>query len=205
MWQIFVGLFCTVVGGAILFLITEKYLRPSLDGPIAVIDSPTTETRQPSMPPSSPHPQQSAPPTTSSDNSAKQPPLLPNSPGPEQSTPRATPAVTSVAAEPTYGDSITVQTEGRRAFATPTTYIKSFIAEPARIERGKFAVLGWVVDEAATRVSIDQGIGSVRSNAVSIVWPRDTTTYTVSATGPLGSYSTSVTVEVVPSPDTSAK
>jgi len=36
--QIFVGLFCTVIGGVILFFVVEKYVRPSVLSPVAATE-----------------------------------------------------------------------------------------------------------------------------------------------------------------------
>jgi peptidoglycan-associated lipoprotein len=52
MRQIFIGLFCTVVGGVILFVIIEQYVRPSLNNP--VVESHEAATKLPPLPTSGP-------------------------------------------------------------------------------------------------------------------------------------------------------
>lgn len=77
--------------------------------------------------------------------------------------------------------------------------IESFTAEPSRIERGQSATLGWSVANA-TDISLDQGLGAVQANGSRQVFPSNTTTYTLSAKGPGGEDSRSVTVEVTAPP-----
>lgn len=76
----------------------------------------------------------------------------------------------------------------------------SFSAEPSTIERGQSATLRWDVSNA-TDVTISPGVGTVNARGSRQVYPTDTTTYQLSATGPGGSNSDSATVTVtVPPP-----
>ncbi|PYT15282.1 MAG: peptidoglycan-associated lipoprotein Pal [Acidobacteria bacterium] len=77
----------------------------------------------------------------------------------------------------------------------PAVRIDSFTAEPRSIERGQSATLRWSVANA-TDISIDQNVGAVQANGTRQVFPSDSTTYTLAATGPGGTDSRSVTVDV---------
>ena len=78
--------------------------------------------------------------------------------------------------------------------------ITAFSADPSTIERGQSATLRWDVSDA-TDISIAPGVGSVAARGNRAVYPRDTTTYTLTAKGPGGSTSRSATVTVtVPPP-----
>jgi len=76
-----------------------------------------------------------------------------------------------------------------------TTRINSFTAEPRTIERGQSATLRWSVANA-TDISIDQNIGAIAANGNRQVFPSNTATYTLTARGPGGADTRSVTVEV---------
>jgi sugar lactone lactonase YvrE len=79
-------------------------------------------------------------------------------------------------------------------FALPS--IERFEADPSRISTaGQIATLTWSVRDA-TSVTIDQGIGTVLANGSRAVTPSTTTTYTITATGPGGTVTRSVTVYV---------
>jgi peptidoglycan-associated lipoprotein len=84
--------------------------------------------------------------------------------------------------------------------------IESFTAEPTHIERGQTSMLRWSVSHA-TDISIDNGAGSVQSSGTRQVTPASSTTYTLTAKGPGGTVSRSVTVEVSapPPPPTPAQ
>ncbi len=71
----------------------------------------------------------------------------------------------------------------------------TFTVEPTSIQKGQSAMLRWQVSNA-TDMSIDQGVGAVQSSGQRQVYPNDTTTYTLSAKGPGGSDSKTVTVDV---------
>lgn len=73
--------------------------------------------------------------------------------------------------------------------------INSFTVEPRSIERGQSATLRWSVANA-TDISIDQDLGGVQANGSRQVFPSNTTAYTLTAKGPGGSDSRSVTVNV---------
>ncbi len=73
--------------------------------------------------------------------------------------------------------------------------INSFTAEPSTIERGQSSTLRWSISNA-TDMSINQGIGAIQSQGERQVFPNATTSYTLTANGPGGSDSRSVTVSV---------
>jgi peptidoglycan-associated lipoprotein len=83
------------------------------------------------------------------------------------------------------------------AATTPTTraVIASFTAEPSSINRGQASTLRWSIT-GATDMTIDQGVGAVQSTGSRQVFPNNSTTYTLTASGPGGSDSRSVTVTV---------
>ena len=78
--------------------------------------------------------------------------------------------------------------------AAPT--VAQFTAEPTSIQRGQTSTLRWEVTGPVTNVSINEGIGTVQSTGNSRVSPSDSTTYTLTATGPGGSITGSATVNV---------
>jgi peptidoglycan-associated lipoprotein len=77
--------------------------------------------------------------------------------------------------------------------------IVEFAAEPGRIERGQTAVLRWQVKDA-TRVEINQGIGTVSVSGRRQIAPTDSTTYTLVAVGPGGSATAKTTLDVTQPP-----
>jgi peptidoglycan-associated lipoprotein len=81
----------------------------------------------------------------------------------------------------------------------PTTasrpVIASFTAEPTTIEKGQSSTLRWTINNA-TDMTIDQGLGAIQSRGQRQVFPANTTTYTLTASGPGGTDTRSVTVEV---------
>jgi peptidoglycan-associated lipoprotein len=74
--------------------------------------------------------------------------------------------------------------------------VAQFTAEPTSIQRGQTSTLRWEITGAVTGVSIDQGVGTVQSTGSSRVNPSDSTTYTLTASGPGGSITRSATVNV---------
>ncbi|HXK05471.1 MAG TPA: OmpA family protein [Verrucomicrobiae bacterium] len=72
----------------------------------------------------------------------------------------------------------------------------SFNAEPTSIQRGQASTLRWQVTGDVTSVSIDNGIGTVQNNGNRRVTPTDSTTYTLTATGPGGTSTGAATVNV---------
>jgi peptidoglycan-associated lipoprotein len=73
--------------------------------------------------------------------------------------------------------------------------INSFTAEPSTIEPGQSSTLRWSISNA-TDMTIDNGVGAVDSQGQRQVSPRTSTTFTLTAKGPGGMDSRSVTVEV---------
>lgn len=76
----------------------------------------------------------------------------------------------------------------------------SLNASPASIYQGEAVTLSWTTTHAAG-VHIDNGIGTVDPNDATVVSPQHTTVYTITATGPEGSVSSRVAVEVQGDPD----
>ncbi len=77
--------------------------------------------------------------------------------------------------------------------------IGSFSAEPSTVEAGQSSTLRWSIS-GATDMSIDHGVGAVQSSGMRQVSPRTSTSYTLTARGPGGMDSRSVTVEVSSAP-----
>jgi peptidoglycan-associated lipoprotein len=77
--------------------------------------------------------------------------------------------------------------------------IAQFTAEPSSIERGQAATLRWSVSDA-TSVTIEPGLGTVQSNGNRQVFPSNSTSYRLTASGPGGNASASATVNVVVPP-----
>ena len=69
-------------------------------------------------------------------------------------------------------------------------------ADPERISRRQCSTLSWITQDTTTR-SIDQGIGSVAASGSRSVCPTETTTYTLTGSGPGGELNAPVTVQVV--------
>ena len=82
---------------------------------------------------------------------------------------------------------------------TPTTappVIQFFQANPSSIISGDCSTLEWGTVTNATEASIDQGIGGVGTPGSQVVCPTTTTTYVMTATGPGGTATASVTINV---------
>ncbi|MEA3224054.1 MAG: PKD domain-containing protein [Thermodesulfobacteriota bacterium] len=79
-----------------------------------------------------------------------------------------------------------------RVYGSPTVSIE---AAPLSVISGEPTTLSWT-STYADFVSIDQGIGGVGTNGSMIISPTETITYTITATGPGGSATDSVTVTV---------
>jgi len=77
--------------------------------------------------------------------------------------------------------------------------IAEFSAEPSSIERGGSSTLKWTVTNA-NQITIDNGVGSVQASGSRSVYPNDSTTYTLRASGPGGTLSKSATVTVTAPP-----
>ncbi len=81
--------------------------------------------------------------------------------------------------------------------------IAEFSAEPSSIERGQSSTLKWSVSNA-NQITIDNGVGTVQASGSKGVYPNDTTTYTLRATGPGGTLSKTATVNVTAPPPPAA-
>lgn len=77
--------------------------------------------------------------------------------------------------------------------------IANFAVEPRSIQRGQSATLTWSVANA-TDISIDNGIGAVQANGTRQVSPNNATSYTLTARGPGGTDTRTVTVDVTAPP-----
>ena len=77
--------------------------------------------------------------------------------------------------------------------------ITNFAVEPRSIQRGQAATLSWTVANA-TDITIDNGIGAVQANGSRQVSPNNATSYTLTARGPGGTDTRTVTVEVTAPP-----
>jgi peptidoglycan-associated lipoprotein len=80
----------------------------------------------------------------------------------------------------------------------PAASVRSFSVEPTSITEGQSATLRWAVENADS-VTIS-GLGEVQASGSRSVNPTSTTTYNLSATGPGGNASRSVTLTVRPLP-----
>jgi peptidoglycan-associated lipoprotein len=78
--------------------------------------------------------------------------------------------------------------------------ITRFEAEPSTVERGQASTLNWTVTGETTNISISPGIGTVSATGSRQVFPSNTTSYTISATGPGGSDSRTISVTVTQPP-----
>jgi peptidoglycan-associated lipoprotein len=73
--------------------------------------------------------------------------------------------------------------------------VAQFTADPSSIERGQSSTLRWSVSDA-TSVTIEPGLGTVQSNGTRTVFPSNTTTYRLVASGPAGNAEATATVSV---------
>jgi RHS repeat-associated protein len=76
----------------------------------------------------------------------------------------------------------------------------SISADPATIDMGESSTLSWNSTDADT-VTIDKGIGEVDLTGSTNVSPTETTTYTITATGPGGTATDSAMVTVISAPN----
>jgi peptidoglycan-associated lipoprotein len=81
----------------------------------------------------------------------------------------------------------------------PAPDITEFSAEPSTIERGQSSTLKWSVSNA-TEVTIDHGVGTVQPSGTKSVFPSETTTYSLRATGAGGTMNKTATVTVTAPP-----
>ncbi len=89
---------------------------------------------------------------------------------------------------------VAAMTGSQSSTATPVAII-SFTVAPAAVVPGQPATLTWSTANA-TAVSIDNNVGSQPVNGSVSVFPTQTTTYTLTATGASGTQSAKVTVTV---------
>ena len=82
----------------------------------------------------------------------------------------------------------------------PAPTVAQFTAEPSTIQRGQSSTLRWQVTGQVNSVSINQGIGSVQNTGSQRVQPNDSTTYTLTASGPGGNTTAVATVSVTAPP-----
>ncbi len=73
--------------------------------------------------------------------------------------------------------------------------INSFTADPVTIDVDEDSTLEWAVS-GATSISINQDIGNVLSSGTKVVYPTETTTYTLTARNNIGPVTASATVTV---------
>lgn len=78
--------------------------------------------------------------------------------------------------------------------AAPT--VASFTAEPTSIQPGQSSTLRWEVSGNVVSVAINNGIGTVQNTGSRRVSPTESTTYTLTASGPGGNTTASATVSV---------
>ncbi len=105
-------------------------------------------------------------------------------------SPDVTTTYTVTAAGPggTVSEEVTVT-----VYQRPSVNISSDVSE---IITGETAELHWT-SENGQSISIDNSVGTVSANGSAVVSPTETTTYTITATGPGGSVSDSVTITVM--------
>jgi len=78
--------------------------------------------------------------------------------------------------------------------------VDQFTAEPSTIQRGESSTLRWQVSGDVTNVAINNGIGTVQATGSRTVNPANSTTYTLTASGPGGSVTGVTTVSVTSPP-----
>ena len=82
----------------------------------------------------------------------------------------------------------------RRAGSLPTV---TLTASPSSVERGEQTTLTWTTTDTMSLL-IDSGIGNVADSGSLVISPRESTTYTATATGPGGEATATTRVTVVP-------
>lgn len=93
---------------------------------------------------------------------------------------------------------------GECAPPPPPAPTVSLSANPTSIIYGQSSTLSWSSSNT-TSCSLDQGIGGVPTSGSRSVSPANTTTYTLSCSGPGGSAQSSANVSVIPKPTVSLK
>jgi hypothetical protein len=81
------------------------------------------------------------------------------------------------------------------------TLAATLTAEPTAVEKGHSATLSWS-SQNATDLDLEPGVGKVQAEGSTSVTPQDSTTYTLTATGPGGTQSPSahISVTIPPTP-----
>jgi len=79
--------------------------------------------------------------------------------------------------------------------------ILSFGADNFRIHKGASALLRWEIGDPSANVRIDPGVGSVGAVGFVLVFPTQTTTYTLTARNALGTVQRTITVVVLSGED----
>jgi hypothetical protein len=92
---------------------------------------------------------------------------------------------------------ITVNDESNESYENQEIIISSFEIYPGGINPGESAYLTWVVT-GATSVTIDNGIGNVALSGNQMIWPTETTTYTLTASNANICTYANVTIYVIP-------
>ncbi len=114
----------------------------------------------------------------------------------------------SIIVSPNETTSYTIRATGPQGMVTSTVTVTVNIplpvvdihASPAIISVGESSTLTWT-SENTESVTIDQGIGPVPANGSTTVFPSETTIYAVTASGPYGIGTASVTVTVDCNPE----
>src|SRR5690348_3514293 len=78
--------------------------------------------------------------------------------------------------------------------------VAQFTAEPTSIQRGQSSTLRWQVNGQANNIAINQGVGMVQATGNTRVNPENSTTYTLTATGPGGTTTATASVTVAAPP-----
>jgi hypothetical protein len=110
----------------------------------------------------------------------------------------------SISVSPTQTTAYTITATGPGGTATANTTVTvrhpptvSLSASPETIHMGESSVLTWNSSHADHAI-IDHGIGSVALNGSTTISPAETTTYTITVSGPGGIATVSTTVNVIP-------
>ena len=94
-------------------------------------------------------------------------------------------------------------TTAARVASAPT--VSAFSATPSTVTQGQTATLAWTASPDALGFAIDNGVGPVGLQKQAVVRPAQTTTYRLTASGPLGTAATrTATVTVNPASGTRA-
>ena len=86
--------------------------------------------------------------------------------------------------------------QARETAPSPKPVISLFAATPSSVERGQSSGLRWSVEHASS-ITIEPGIGPVQLAGNRQVFPANSTTYTLTATGPGGKAAGSAFISVI--------